>query len=470
MVYLVTAQVNMFNNMGTDVAFATIEDLKKYFKDHKEIDFDTETWGFDPYTCDIISSQFGDPENQFVVDHSGISIKEFKTLLEKKGVCINMQNAKFDLKFLYKHHIVPSEIYDTYLGERVLTTGNKQARKGLDYLVYKYCKQNMDKTVRGSIHKEGLSKRVILYAAKDVAYLSEIKRKQLIELEKQDLLKAIQLDNLYVLVLAYIEYSGFKLDIIKWKEKMKADKELLYKYKNDLNKWVIDNNLTKYIKNQLDLFSEDIICNINWSSSKQVVELFKTLGINTKVKDSKTGKLKDSVDAKVIIPQKDKSTIVPTYINYKGSEKVVSTYGDTFLKAVNSVSGRIHTNFTQIMDTGRLSCGGKNKATKEEYLNLQNIPSTPENHEENTIYERECFCPEKGYTFIISDYSGQEQVVLANQSLDKDILEFYDKQLGDMHSFNASKIWPEIGEDLGEIKKKHKEKRQLAKLGGFAVN
>lgn len=472
MVYLVTAQVNMFKDMGTDVAFATVEDLKRYFKDHIEIDFDTETEGFDPYTCNLISSQFGDAENQFLVDHSGISIKEFKDLLEKKGVCINMQNAKFDLRFLYHQRVIPSEIYDTYLAEKVLTTGNKKARAALDYLVYKYCKQTMDKTVRGSIHREGLSKRVILYAAKDVAYLGEIKRKQLVELERKELLKAIQLDNLYVLVLAYIEYSGFKLDVNKWKDKMKMDQELLHEYKHKLNKWVIDNNLTKYIENQLDLFSNAIVCNINWSSSQQVVDLFRSLGIDTKVKDSKTGKYKDSVDAKVVTPQKDKSTIIPTYLNYKASEKVVSTYGNTFLKAINPISRRIHTSFTQIMDTGRLSCGGKNKATGEEYLNLQNIPTTPEekDKEEGVIYERECFVTGPGYKFIVADYSGQEQVVLANQSLDKDILEFYDKKLGDMHAFNASKIWPEIGNDLNNIKKEHKEKRQLAKLGGFAIN
>ena len=470
MVYLVTGQQNMFEDMGTDVAFATADDLKDYFRNHTEIDFDTETEGFDPYTCRVLSAQFGDAENQYVVDTLTIPLSEFSSIFEDENICWNMQNAKFDLKFLYHAGIVPRKVYDTYLAERVLTTGNKRARKALDYLVYKYCKQTMDKTVRGNIYREGLSKRVILYGAKDVAYLGEIKRKQLVHLKEQDLLKAIQLDNLYVMCLAYIEYSGFKLDISKWKTKMTRDKELLLQKNTKLDSWVIENNMTKYIETQLDLFNTETRCKINWSSSKQVVELFKDLNIDTKVTDKKTGKIKDSVDAKVITPQKSKSTIIPIYLEYKALEKVVTTYGETFLKSVNPISQRIHTSFTQIMDTGRLSCGGKNRATREEYINFQNIPSTPEKKEEGVIYERDCFIPEDNYKYIVSDYSGQEQIVLANQSLDKDLLEFYDKGLGDMHSFNASKLWPELGSDLKKIKKEHSNKRQLAKSAGFAIN
>jgi DNA polymerase-1 len=55
--------------------------------------------------------------------------------------------------------------------------------------------------------------------------------------------------------------------------------------------------------------------------------------------------------------------------------------------------------------------------------------------------------------------------------LDDNLLEFYDKDLGDMHSFVASKMYEELdGLDLNEIKKKHKDKRQSAKVAGFAIN
>ena len=465
MIYLVTNQKSLFET-NKHFSFATVTDVIKYFKDHAHVAFDTETTGFDPYLCKLLSAQFGDSKNQFVVDCETVDIRKFKDLLESKTII--MQNAKFDLKFLYRKKIVPKRIYDTFLAERILTTGIYSHRKALDVLVYRYCKKEMDKTIRGNIHKEGLSSAVIVYAANDVKYLHDIMRKQVVKIVEQDLSVALFLDNEYVKVLAYIEFSGFKLDANKWKAKMEEDNKNLRKAKADLDDWVL-NNAAAFIKvdPQLDLFNPNAnepVCAILWSSSKQVIPLFKSVGINTEVKDDKTGYFKDSVDAKVIRPQVKKCPeLIEKYLKYKGYEKVVSTYGQTFIDQINRETGKIHTQFTQIMNTGRLSCGGKNKATKEEYINLQNIP-----RDDRT---RSCFIASEGNVLIVSDYSGQEQIVLANQSKDKDIISFYKKGLGDMHSFVASKIFSELADvDLKDIKKNHSEKRQIAKGAGFAIN
>jgi DNA polymerase-1 len=117
------------------------------------------------------------------------------------------------------------------------------------------------------------------------------------------------------------------------------------------------------------------------------------------------------------------------------------------------------------MNTGRLSSGqkGDKKRGMPQLPNMQNIPS------DNRT--RGCFQSEPGNTLVVSDYSGQEQIVLANKSLDTDLLEFYSKGLGDMHSFIASKIFPELSNlTLDEIKDNHKQKRQIAKGAGFAIN
>lgn len=64
----------------------------------------------------------------------------------------------------------------------------------------------------------------------------------------------------------------------------------------------------------------------------------------------------------------------------------------------------------------------------------------------------------------------QEQVVLANKCLDKNLLDFYDKKLGDMHAFVASKMFPQLADkSLDEIKKNHKEERQESKIAGFVI-
>tara|TARA_R110002012_G_C11628335_1_gene609608 strand:+ start:75 stop:2084 length:2010 start_codon:yes stop_codon:yes gene_type:complete len=462
MIYLVTNQKNLFSHITADISFASCQELKDYFKDKDEVEFDTETNGFDPWVCKLISAQFGDANNQFVVDTATVDIREFKELLETK--LILMQNAKFDLRFLYHHRIIPTKVYDTFLAESVLNMGRRQVRKSLDKLVARYCKQTMSKEVRGLIHKEGLSVQVIKYAAGDVKYLGDIKKLQIEKLKELSLLPALALDNKFVRVLAYIEYCGFKLDANKWATKMKEDNQLVLSCEEKLNKWVIDNNKTDYIDSQLNLFSDEVVCKINWNSEKQVIPLFKELGVNTKTKDKDTGKMKDSVDARVLQTEVKKHEMVPLYMEYKKVGKLVSSFGESVLKQVHSVTSRIHTTYKQILDTGRMSCGGKNRSTKPptEYVNLQQIPRDSRH--------RECFISEEGYTLIVADYAGQESVVFANKCKDKDILKFYQEGLGDMHSFVASKIYPELeGLELDRIKKDFKRERQNAKAAGFAI-
>ena len=107
------------------------------------------------------------------------------------------------------------------------------------------------------------------------------------------------------------------------------------------------------------------------------------------------------------------------------------------VKKINPVTDRLHTSFTQIMDTGRMSSGGKNKATGEEYINFQNIPSDPQT--------RKCFTNQNPSTILINcDYSGMESVVLANLSKEENLIKFYKEDLGDLHSFVASKLFKEL--------------------------
>jgi DNA polymerase-1 len=190
-----------------------------------------------------------------------------------------------------------------------------------------------------------------------------------------------------------------------------------------------------------------------------------SLGVDTLVKDKVTGKMKDSVDKKVLASQKGKNPIIATYIEYTEHQKTVSTYGENWFEYINPVTRRIHSNYQQIMNTGRLSSGqrGDKKKNLPQLPNMQNIPSDKRT--------RSCFQAREGYDLIVSDYSGQEQIVLANKSLDPDLLYFYSQGLGDMHSFVASKIFPELnGLPLDDIKNNHKQKRQIAKGAGFAIN
>jgi DNA polymerase-1 len=456
----------MFEPVGYEIC--SVEESLEKLKGMEILGVDTETRGFDPYTNELLSVQIGNREYQYVIDVSSVNPRRYKELLESK--LLLMHNAKFDLRFLYHYRIVPTKIYDTFLGEKILTNGDKTVQRSLDACVYRYCKITLDKSVRGVIHREGLSTRVIRYAADDVKYLEDIMVRQLDKAEKLDLKKAISLDNKYVNVLAYIEYSGFYLDKSMWEEKCKEDDVALKNAEYELDDWLLTHmEGSKFVNTtpQLNMFEEITKpeVTINWSSSKQVIELFKMLGMDVQTKDKATGKMKDSVESSVIDKYKDEYPIVKLFIEYQKRAKEVSTYGRNFYDYINPTTGRIHTVYNQLMETGRLSSGqaGKPKKGIPKYPNLQNIP-----REKRT---RECFTSETGHTLVVCDYSGQEQIVLANKSMDKDILSFYQKGLGDMHSFVASKIYPELANiGLKEIKENHKGKRQVAKAAGFAIN
>lgn len=458
--------VKTYGIIGGEFEEATLQEILDYFKDRSSVQFDTETQGFSPHVGWMLCFQLGDFENQFVIHASKLS--EFKKLLEDKELIGH--NIKFDLGFLYKNGVWPRKVYDTFLAEGVIHCGIKTIKKSLAATAQRRLDVNLDKTERANIAKYGLTTNVIWYSADDVKYLDKIRESQQVDLERLDLTRALEIENEFVRCLAYIELCGFKLDEAKWQEKMKADLEDVAKVEAELNKFIIDNKLTKFIDRQLDLFSTEIQTKINWSSSKQVIDLFKQLKIP--VTHVIKGEKKDSVEAKHMSRYKKDYPIVKLYLDFKEKEKIVTTYGDTFLRQINASTGRLHTNFKQIMDTSRLSSGGKDKNTGEEYINFQNIPTNPEKKDQvvGRVYARDCFISEKGNTLVISDFSGQEAVVLANKSLDKNLLKFYDEGLGDFHSFVASKMYPHLeGLTAKEIKEKYYDERYKAKTAGFAI-
>lgn len=451
--YLISKQKLPSPNYQT----CTVEESLAYLNNLDEIAVDSETLGFDPYTCALISLQIGDGTNQYFIDTATIDIQNYKKLLESK--LLVMQNGKFDLRFLYHHRIVPTRIFDTFLAERTLYLGIDSHRAGLDSLCKEYLGIELSKEERKNISAR-LTESLIVYGCKDVEYLLEIKRIQERLIKEKGLEVSIELDNRFVKVLAYIEYCGIKLDSEKWKAKIESTRKEMIGYKNQLDEFIRENNMKEFINFQGDLFNLELSVVINWNSPKQVIQFFNLIGVNTKVKDK--GEYKDTVEQGHLIKFAKKFPIIETYCKYKECQKDLSTYGENWFKLINPVSGRIHTQYKQLMNTGRLSSGGKDKVMKVDLPNMQNIPSDEET--------RSCFVAEKGNLLIGVDYSGQEQVVLANRSLDKNLLEFYDKGLGDMHGFVASKMHKELeGLSLEEIKKNHKDKRQAAKIAGFAI-
>nr|DAT90284.1 MAG TPA: Prex DNA polymerase [Caudoviricetes sp.] len=515
MIYLVTKQTALFQSDNYKII--SVEESLKLLDPLHFVGLDTETEGLDCHTKRLLLIQLGCENFQVVIDCSSIDPLLYKDYLESNRVFVGW-NLGFDIKFLYKHNIWPNNLWDGMLAEILLYLGYPTGmhEMSLAAAADRYLGNKLDKSVRGKIITQGLTDEVVVYAAYDVKYLELIKIAQEKELEKQNLLTAIKFENAYLKCNAYIEFCGVKLDVDKWKQKMKGDLENLQKAEDALNAWVVEweknrkghleyidtskgrgknvidsdrKNMTlrkgirrveedvnvngviyeayelgkskkfTMVDTQGDLwagFNTSPKCTIKWSSPKQVIEFFEELGIDVWTIDKATKEKKKSVQENVISPQKDKFPIIPLYLNYKQAEILVGTFGEKFLKFINPATGRIHSNFKQLgCDTGRLSSNNPNQ---------QNLPKDK--------FTRSCFVAEKGNKFISCDYSGQESFVMASLSNDSAMLDELLNGSGDLHSLTARMVFPEIPDDtpLSVVKTQYHDLRDKAKGYEFCFN
>lgn len=526
MIYLVSHNKSLFQ---TDKYIeATMEQAMSVLLPLKLCQLDTETKGLDCHTKALLTIQLGNKDNQVVIDWTTVTPREkqiVKNYLESDRLFLGW-NLMFDLTFLYVQGIYPKHIWDGMIAEQLLYLGYpaQMREKSLKAAAWNYLNINIDKTVRGKIINDGLTTEVVIYAAGDVTYIEDIKEKQDIEIEKQGMKLAVELECEFVKSLAYFKYCGVHLDITKWKAKMTKDQAKLDKAISELNAWVVawdkenphngydiqypelkypkysadypaevkrlikdgykrfpqedlqtpDGKVDAYkkvIKNQFtridtqgDLFTgfdTEPKCVINWSSQKQVIPLFELLGINVETFDKKTKQKKKSIEANVLKPQKNDFPIIPIFLEYQEAAKVVSTYGQNWLNAINPKTGRIHADFHSIgTDTARVSSGGG--VWK---LNMQNLPHDPET--------RACFTSEEGNAWLSADYQSQESRIIASVSKDEKMIDLFEHGCGDVHSLVAYMSYPNIiprDTKIEDIKKLYHNWRQKAKSIEFAIN
>lgn len=457
MIYLVSNQKQLFDSDLYQTL--SLEDALSILNTWDIIQFDTETSGRNPHVCNILCSQFGNKKAdiQIVVDNTTIDITKFKNILENK--LIVGHNLKFDIQFLYNYGIIPTKVWDTMIIEQLLHLGfdNKFFHYSLKAVAERRLNIDIDKTTRGEIIWRGLDSKVIQYAAGDVMYLEDIMEQQIEQGKLQTCNKAIEIENAFVPVIAYLEWCGIRLDVDKWKLKIQDNEAQRDKALEQLNQWAVNYYKTKinkpvdwiYINQQGDLFSGwdlEPKCAINWASSKQVIPFVQMLGFNTKAKDKQTGQIKDSIVEKVLCKQKGiADDFLKLYFKYKEKFKDCSTYGYNYIDAINPNTERIHTTFWQLgASSGRMSCGSQNSDTdlaklkginssRCKSVQLQNLPS-----DEIT---RSAFIPNEGNLFTSCDYSALESRLGADIYNEPEMLKEFLEGSGDIHSLCAKLVF-----------------------------
>ena len=483
MIFLVTAQTKLFE--CNEYKTINVEESLAILNKCEVLQYDSETTGRDAHICDILCIQFGSDKYDFqmVIDCTSIDIMRYKNILEDKFLI--GQNLKFDVQFLYCKNIIPRRVYDTMIVEQLLYLGYPSGiiSYSLAAIAKRRLNTDIDKTIRGQIIWRGLDTEVIIYAAYDVKYLELIMKSQIIDCQKKGCMVGAKLECDFVPTISYLEWCGIKLDVNRWKSKMKEDKIGLEESKKALDNFIISNNMSKYYKidRQGDLFSgfnTEPQCTINWDSSKQVINIAKLLGFDTKTVDKKTGEDKDTVIEKELKRQKGiDDEFLKLYFDFKGASKVVSSFGQGHLNAINPKTERIHTVFRQLgAASGRMSSGSnqpntdlakfkKLKPSEVKYPNLQQLPA-----DEPT---RSSFVAGKGNLFVSCDFSAEESRLGADIYNDKAFRDEFLYGSKDTHNMFAWVVFRKECEACGctsvsEVKAKAPQWRKKVKAVEFA--
>ena len=457
MIYLISNTQSLSPNFKS----ATIDDVVNYCKDKEVLGVDTETEGMD-FTCKkMIMFQIGDEDNQYIIDTRFISIEPLRGILESKNIIKIFHNAKFDYKFIKATSNIELEcVYDTFLVERILNCGKDGMKYGLKDVCNKYLNVELNKDVRNQfigLTGQPYKDDQIVYGAKDVEYLINIRKHQLPLIDKYKLNNVVDLENEAVLAFSDIEYNGLDLDIEQWKTLEDINTTEADALAFNLDQEIVeDTKLEKFVSKyiQTDMFTavEDLRkVDVKWTSPKQVLNVFQTI----------IPKL-ENVNGREMYKYRFKHNIIDTYIRYKEAMKLCTSYGHKFFDNLSS-DNKIHTNFHQILDTGRVSSSKPN---------MQQIPA------DNRF--RNCFIAPDGWSFVSADYSSQELNVIAFGSKDPVWLEALEEGQ-DLHSTCAELVygdeWTNAAEDnclynINKFKckcKKHQKLRTNVKTINFGL-
>jgi len=407
---------NLFSNNIS--ANYIIENLNK----SPILGLDLETKGRDPHRKKILSLQLSDENDQYVIDIRHVDILKFKELIESKKIIGH--NLKFDYKFLRKAGIILQDIHDTFITEMLIYSGyitsGIKIGYGLDKVTERYCGVKLEKETRGeffNLTSEPFSQKQIEYGANDVKYLHTIRDKQIKTLQKYNLEYCSNLENNVVLALADMEYNGVYLNAEKWKKIAIANKHKLKELEIEMDK-ILEKELN--LPGLLSLFSDERSLSLDYTSPKQMLDIVRKLGIFI-----------FDTSERELLKIRNQHEFIPKLLEHRKIAKKISTYGDTFLRSINPATGRVHTDFRQIVDTGRIASGRKaNKGDKNPSMpNMQNIPR-------ENLY-RNCFEAREGFVWVSEDYAQQELVIMGEAAKDWDFIDTYNTG-GDLHCYVGS--------------------------------
>lgn len=383
----------------------------------------TEGLGTSVFESRVVTLQMLLPSGKTIIIKDPENLDKIKPVFENN--IIVGHNIKFDSKFLKYHFgVTLKNVYDTMIAELVLSGGLYAGKKDvtrLADLAFRYCGENLDKKEQKNF-KYGipLTSAQERYAVKDLAYLPIIHKQQQAKIRQLNLENTIDIEMKCIPALVWLELSGIKVD----ETKLEQLRQEAVKVKQEAESKAI--HLLR-------------APNINLNSSAQLKKALHNVGVLV------------SSTAKEELKKYD-APVIDALLEYRMSEKFLSSFAEKLPTHINPVTGRIHADYNQIGTvTGRFSC-------KEP--NMQQQPSRGD----LAKHWKEIFIAAPGKRIVTADYSQIELRIVGQAAHDKKYIAAYNTPGVDLHKKTAASLF-HVPEE-----KVTKAQRSIAKSVNFGLN
>ena len=391
--------------------------------------FDVETTGLNPHDSRLLLAQIETPKDAFVIDLRA-QIKSLLPFFSDKRWLKIIHNAKFDTKFmLHNYGVRTHNVFDTFLAEQLLAGGRDLSGFSLAALAKRYLDVTLDKTARASFidmkPMAAFTQEQFDYAREDTGVLIGIYEQQKVKLEELGLTRIAEIEFELASVVGAMELTGVPILTDKWRESLDEFRRQHEASRLRMHELIFDGG---QVEEQIGMFVRD---SINLQSTKQLQVAFKKIGIDVDSTNERTISMINHPAAQELL-------------NYRGLQKLLTSYGEGFLDKLHPFTGRVHADFQQIgTATGRFACSNPN---------LQQMPASL----------RGCVGL-KDYKIVSADYSNIELRILAELSGDVNLNKAFEGG-ADPHKGTASLMF---GVPLDKVTK---EQRFIAKTINFGIS
>ncbi|MCT4664376.1 MAG: DNA polymerase I [Flavobacteriales bacterium] len=421
-----------------------LNEMIEYLFKYKKYAFQLDTSSLNPIDAEIVgisfSAQAGNafylpfPENQ---EECKVLLRRIKPILSYNWIKRFSFKMKYDIQVFRKYDILLGDnIFDTEIAHYLLEPDMKHDLERLAGLYLNQDLTTLEELVGKKSFKDVNFRDIDQEARQNyglstvdaVCQIGNILEEKIKDQKLQKLFEEIEMP--LVKVLATIEWNGVHLDT----DNLTLQSKKLSAKSTELSKEIIE------------MAGEDF----NIASPKQLgVILFDKLQLDAKAKKTKSGQY--STAEPVLLKLKAKHPIIEKILEFRGVQKLLSTYVDALPKLIHPETQKIHTNYRQtVAATGRLSSTNPN---------LQNIPVRTEDGRK----VREAFVPRtKNRVLLAADYSQIELRLIAHMSQDPEMIKAFNEG-SDFHASTASRLF---NVPLDEVTRTY---RSYAKTVNFGI-